>query len=762
MALPAAFRAAIDAALPAEAIVSEPEQLRTYECDALTGHRAMPELVVLPSTAAQVAEIVRSCHLHGVPFVARGAGTGLSGGALPVADGIVISLARLDRVLEIDLDRARVVVEPGVTNLDITRAVSAAGFYYAPDPSSQQVCTIGGNVAENSGGAHCLKHGFTVNHVLAADVVLPDGELVTLSRDDDGPDLLGAFVGSEGTLGIAVRIVVRVLRAPETVRTLLAAFESTDAAGEAVSARSRRGILPAAIEMMDALTLEAVEAAVSPGYPAGAGAVLIVELDGPEAQVHEDSAAVEAICRASGAFEVRAARSAEERALVWRGRKAVVRLDGPDLAELLRPGRRRAADAAARGAAPHLRARRRGTACGSRASSTPATGTCTRSCSTTTASRARPPSPSASRRRSSTPASTRAGRSPASTASASTRPARCRSSSARATSRRCCGCAPRSIRTGSRTPARRSRPRGSAARCRGRTACTHWSGPGLPSVSEPASLEEAAEVLRAGPSVSIDRDGGDVVLSTRRLDRVLEHEPGDLTAIVEAGLRLSELQAALAPHGQMLALDPPGDPTIGACLAGDLSGPRRHRYGAMRDLVLGVTVVLADGTIASSGGKVVKNVAGYDLGKLFAGSRGRLGLVARLALRLHPQPAAEATVVAESDDPRALWLELQRSQLAPSAVDFLPPGRLALLFEGGAAAVEAQVAASPGAPADAAVWAEAGERQLAATSRASFDWQACRLARPGPGIAWVDGPPGAWSPLAERVRAAFDPEGVLA
>jgi len=175
----------------------------------------------------------------------------------------------------------------------------------------------------------------------------------------------------------------------------------------------------------------------------------------------------------------------------------------------------------------------------------------------------------------------------------------------------------------------------------------------LPTVSEPVTVAEAAEALRAGGRVSIGREGGDVVLSTARLNRVLEHEPGDLTAIVEAGLPLSELQAALEPHGQMLALDPPGDPTIGACLAADLSGPRRHRYGAMRDLVIGVTVVLADGTIASSGGKVVKNVAGYDLGKLFSGSRGRLGLVARLALRLHPKPAASATVVVETDDTRA-------------------------------------------------------------------------------------------------------------
>jgi glycolate oxidase FAD binding subunit len=284
----------------------------------------------------------------------------------------------------------------------------------------------------------------------------------------------------------------------------------------------------------------------------------------------------------------------------------------------------------------------------------------------------------------------------------------------------------------------------------------------LPSVSEPETLAEAAEVLTAGGTVSIDRGGGETVLSTAKLNRVLEHEPGDLTAIVEAGLRLSELQAALGAHGQMLALDPPGDPTIGACLAADLSGPRRHRYGAMRDLVIGMTIVLADGTIASSGGKVVKNVAGYDLGKLFSGSRGRLGLIARVALRLHGRPAAEATVVAETGEPRELWHALHRSQLEPSAVDVLP-GRIALLYEGGRAAVEAQVAASPGTRSDGSIWEESARRQADAGTRARFDWQECLLARPGPGIAYVAGTAElAWSPLAERIRASFDPEGILA
>ena len=303
-------------------VITEPEQLRTYECDGLTSHRVVPALVALPATGEQVQAVVRLCNEEAIPFVARGAGTGLSGGALPVEDGIVISVARMNRVLEIDLDAGLVVVEPGVANLDVTRAVADDGFYYAPDPSSQQVCTIGGNVAENSGGAHCLKYGFTVNHVVAAEIVLPGGELVELSVWDEGPDLLGLFVGSEGTLGIATKVTLRVLRAPEAVRTLLAGFAHTDAAGEAVSATIARGILPAAIEMMDAITMAAAEQAVGANYPAGCGAALIVELDGPLAQVEDDLVRVDEICRESGAVEIRIAAEAGDRAAVWRGRKA--------------------------------------------------------------------------------------------------------------------------------------------------------------------------------------------------------------------------------------------------------------------------------------------------------------------------------------------------------------------------------------------------------------------------------------------------------
>ena len=325
MALSASFVLELQRVLGAKHVISEPEQLRVYECDGLTGHRAIPELVVLPGSTEEVQAVVHACNRERVPFVARGAGTGLSGGATPLAGGVVVSLARMNRILEIDLASQRVVVEPGVANLDVTRAVADEGFFYAPDPSSQQVCTIGGNVAENSGGAHCLKNGFTAHHVTGLTLVLPDGEVVELggkALDPDGPDLLGVVVGSEGTLGIVTRITLRLVRVPETVRTLLAGFETTDAAGAAVSGIVAGGILPSALEMMDRLTIEAAELAVAPGYPAGAGAILLVELDGVAAQVEEDAGEVERICAECGAFEIRAATNDLARALLWKGRKS--------------------------------------------------------------------------------------------------------------------------------------------------------------------------------------------------------------------------------------------------------------------------------------------------------------------------------------------------------------------------------------------------------------------------------------------------------
>ena len=304
--------------------VSSPEELHTYECDGLTNFRVLPRAVLLPTCTEQVQAIVRVCHREKIPFVARGSGTGLSGGALPVENGIVLSLTRMNRILEVDIPNARVVVEPGVINLDVTSRVQPYEYFYAPDPSSQSVCSIGGNVAENAGGAHCLKYGFTTTHVLGLEVVLPDGSLVHLggkTLDTPGYDLAGIFVGSEGTLGVATKIILRIVKRPECVRTLLAAFPSTNEAGAAVSGIIAAGMLPAAIEMMDNLAIQAAEAAVHANYPS-CGGLLLVELDGPLAEVGALLTHVEEICRSNSAWEIRVAQSDAERALVWKGRKA--------------------------------------------------------------------------------------------------------------------------------------------------------------------------------------------------------------------------------------------------------------------------------------------------------------------------------------------------------------------------------------------------------------------------------------------------------
>ena len=308
-----------------EGVVSDPLELRTYECDGLTSHRSTPGLVVLPQTAGQVAEIVTECDTSGVPFVARGSGTGLSGGALSRTDGVLIVMSRMRKIISIDPASRRAIVEPGVTNLAVSKAAEPYGLFYAPDPSSQVICSVGGNVAENSGGAHCLKHGFTVHHVTGLQIVTPRGELTWLGDGTGGSagyDLMGAFIGSEGTLGVVTKIIVKLTKIPEAVITLLAAFETTGHGGAAVSAIIGSGILPGAIEMMDALAIEAAEAAVACRYPAGAGAVLIVELDGPEADVEREAAAVRALCEQAGATEIRAARDAAERVAIWKGRRS--------------------------------------------------------------------------------------------------------------------------------------------------------------------------------------------------------------------------------------------------------------------------------------------------------------------------------------------------------------------------------------------------------------------------------------------------------
>jgi glycolate oxidase len=309
-----------------EGVISSRDERSVYECDGLASYRQIPGLVVLPRTTEEIMEILQLCDRQNIPFVARGSGTGLSGGALPTEDCLLVVTSRMNRILEVDLDNQRVVVQPGVINAWVTQAVSDEGFYYAPDPSSQIICSIGGNIAENSGGVHCLKYGVTTNHVLGMKVVLPDGTLVEMGSklaETPGYDLTGLFVGSEGTLGIATEITLRVLKTPEKIEVLLADFMDVESAGRSVADIIAAGIIPAGMEIMDNLSINAVEDVVATGcYPRDAGSILLVELDGLEMEVVANSDRVATICRNNGARNVTAATDAEERLRLWKGRKA--------------------------------------------------------------------------------------------------------------------------------------------------------------------------------------------------------------------------------------------------------------------------------------------------------------------------------------------------------------------------------------------------------------------------------------------------------
>ena len=319
------FVAALRRLVPGDGVIDDPAALRTYECDGLAAYRTTPLAVVLPSTTAEVSAILAYCHANGLKVVPRGSGTSLSGGALPLADGIVLGLSRFNRILEIDYDNLCVVTQPGVTNLGLTEAVSGRGFYYAPDPSSQIACSIGGNVAENSGGVHCLKYGMTTNNLLGVELVLPDGEILRLGGrqlDSGGLDLLGVVTGSEGLLGIVTEVTVRILPRPATQQAFLLGFDSVAGAARCVGAVISAGIIPAGMEMMDRASTAAAEAFVQAGYPLDAEALLIIELDGEADEVAHLTDTVLEIARAAGAASVRASTSEAERLGFWAGRKA--------------------------------------------------------------------------------------------------------------------------------------------------------------------------------------------------------------------------------------------------------------------------------------------------------------------------------------------------------------------------------------------------------------------------------------------------------
>ena len=603
----------LEALLAPDRVLRRPVDLLPYESDALTAFRQRPRAVAVARSRDEVIEVVRWCHRHRVPFVARGSGTSLSGGSLPVADGIVLALNRLDRILDLDPLAARAVVEPGVINLDVSRAAEPHGLYYAPDPSSQSICTVGGNVAFNSGGAHCLRHGMTSNHVLGLEVVLADGTVTRLggaALEGVGPDLSGLFVGSEGLFGVALEITLRLLPRPERYHTVLAAYPRLDQAGDAVARVLGAGLLPGALEIMDRLAIEAAEAAVDAGYPRDAEGLLIVELEGEAHQVAAEAELLEAVLADTGPFEVRVARDAEARAKIWRGRKgafsAVGRLS-PDY--LVQDGvvpRTRLGEALA--TIEELSAEH-----GLRVANVFHAGDGNLH-----------------------PLILYEGRRPGELERAETLAAEIL---------RLC------IRLG------------------GSITGEHGIGVEkrefLGELFAPEDLEIQRQLCRVFDPEQIANPGKGFPLGIDlepmadapqrsaepgdRTERVgiVEHDPEELTLTVRAGTPLAELEEHLAEHRQQLPFEPPlvdDGSKVGDAVELALAGSGRLRGGGVRDAILGIRWLDGRRIERRAGGRVVKNAAGFDLPKLWVGSLGRLGMLTEVTLKVVPRPAEIAVL----------------------------------------------------------------------------------------------------------------------
>lgn len=715
-----------------ENVLSEPEELLVYECDGLPQHKHPPRAVVFPTSTEEASEVLKVLSAQGVSFAPRGAGTGLSGGALAIDRGVVIELARMRQILRIDTDNRLAVVQTGLVNSHLSRAVAPYGLYYAPDPSSQPSCTIGGNIAENAGGIHCLKYGTTTDHVIGARVVLADGTIVDLGGARPGYDLLGVFVGSEGTFGIATEATVKLLQIPQAVRTLLADFMDIDNASRAVSAIIAAGMLPAALEMMDNAIIRAVEASVfTAGLPTDAQAVLLVELDGIEAGIDDDAAQAENILSEHGARSVHRATDPNERKKLWAARKgafgAVGRLS-PDimiqdavvprsrlpevLAETYRISARHQLQLAnvfhagdgnlhplicfdlRRGDdLEHVRqagreimetcVRAGGSITGEhgvgldksvylplifsdddmsamlqvRAAFDPS-GLCNpgkiiplprgcgegRAVATVAMSEPGAMATGSSQLDNTLRRSTNLGSSDMPRERSTQKQALISTKLNEARIAR-----EFSLIVGDQSVRRRS---DSIGKLPGNTLdVAPQSGEAAAQVMQLA-VKEALTVVPAGAATWIDAsnqaDRSDLIISTRRMTRLIRHEPADLVATAEAGLTLTAFQKQLGVAGQWLPIDPPDDgrATLGGVVATGLGGPHSFGFGSARSFVIGMKVVLANGRAIKAGGNVVKNVAGYDLCKLFTGSYGTLGLITELTFKLRPLPAESRTVVA--------------------------------------------------------------------------------------------------------------------
>ena len=715
-----------------ENVLSNPDELLVYECDGLPQHKYRPRAVVFPSSTEETSAIMRALAEANVPFTPRGAGTGLSGGALALNSGVVIEMARMRKILCIDVENRVAVVQPGVVNLHVSRAVAPYGLYYVPDPSSQPSCTIGGNIAESAGGIHCLKYGTTTDHVLGCRVVLAGGEVVDLSVDSPGYDLVGTFIGSEGTFGIATEATLKLTQSPPAVRTLLAEFGEVNDASHAVSAIIAAGVMPAALEMMDREIIRAVEASVfAAGLPPDAGAALLIELDGIEAGLDDEAQKVTSICMEYGARSCRFARDEAERKKLWAARKgafgAIGRISPDSMIQDAVVPRSRLPEVL--GAAYDIAARyqlkianvfhagdgnlhplicfdsrfpeevQRVKEAGRELMQV-----CVRAGGTITGEHG----VGLDKRELLPLVFSDADMDAMLRVRAAFDPLGLCNPGKIVPLLRGCGEA-NAIATEVPQPAevhKPSRTRINADQGRGLTLTQivgddHVTSQNRSLIVSPASAEEISEVLKlasregwnvlpAGGMTWL-KSKADLIVNTQRLNQIIEHEPADLIAVAQAGVKLADFNAKLAENGQWLPLDPPddGSATIGGVVATGIGGPQQFGYGRPRGSVIGMKVVLADGTLIKAGGRVVKNVAGYDLCKLFTGSFGSLGIITEVNFKLRPRPARAATVIATGtvEDLR----KIINARLFPVAAEIVDGDMLMVRFAGNEKGVAYQI-----------------------------------------------------------------------
>jgi len=792
-----------------ENVLSKPDELLVYECDGLPQHKYRPRAVVFPSSTEETSAIMRALAQANVPFTPRGAGTGLSGGALALNSGVVIEMARMRRILRIDVENRVAVVQPGVVNLHVSRAVAPYGLYYVPDPSSQPSCTIGGNIAESAGGIHCLKYGTTTDHVLGCRVVLSGGEIVDLSVDSPGYDLTGTFIGSEGTFGIATEATLKLAQAPPAVRTLLAEFGEVNDASHAVSAIIAAGVMPAALEMMDREIIRAVEASVfAAGLPPDAGAALLIELDGIEAGLDDEAQKVISICMEYGARNCRFARDEAERRKLWAARKgafgAIGRISPDSMIQDAVVPRSRLPEVL--GAAYDIAARyqlkianvfhagdgnlhplicfdsrfpeevRRVKEAGRELMEV-----CVRAGGSITGEHG----VGLDKRELLPLVFSDADMDAMLRVRAAFDPLGLCNPGKIVPMLRGCGEA-KAIETRMNTDETHGLSEIEQVRKRGLPPLLRDSLPQIVGdayvssqngtvIVTPASAEEISEVLklasREGWKV-LPAGGGtwlkskaDLIVNTQRLNKIIEHEPADLIAVTQAGVKLVDFNAKLAENGQWLPLDPPDDgrATIGGVVATGIGGAQQFGYGRPRGSVIGMKVVLADGSEIKAGGRVVKNVAGYDLCKLFAGSFGSLGIITEVNFKLRPRPAREATVIATGavEELRAGAQMILKTRLFPVAVEIISSAfasrlgftadsdMLLVRFAGNQKGVAFQIEQARALLKNADVLMN--DTELWRTFAACSD-RACE-SRPRPGVSEKS--------LMQRIKKQLDPLGTL-